>query len=217
MPSTVCASSAIPGCLTTRAAPLSVCAWRSRRAMTSGAGASFSSCRIPWASPSRRSRASTRKYLYGSFAIRLPVRLGLNQPHQVPGKVGELGRCLERLARAGLCLLGRLRDVGHGDVNLLDRRRLLLRAELDLSSRLGGRAHEAYDLPEGCCDVRELTRARVNRLGAALGGHHGGIYGGADLIDEPADLLGGTPDAVGELTDFVGDHGETLEIGRAHV
>src|ERR1039458_1453234 len=71
-------------CLTTRAAPLSVCARRSRRPMTSGAGVSFSSCRIPWASPSRSSRASTRKYLYGSFAIRLPVRLGLNQPHQVP-------------------------------------------------------------------------------------------------------------------------------------
>ena len=121
-----------------------------------------------------------------------------------------MGRCLERLARAGLCLLGRLRDVGDGDVNLLDRRRLLLRAELDLSSRLGGRAHQAYDLPEGCCHVRELTRARVNRLGTALGGHHGRIYGGADLIDEPTDLLGGTPDAVGELTDFVGDHGETL-------
>ena len=53
-------------------------------AATSGAEVSFSICRIPWVSPSRSSRASTRKYLYGSFAIRLRARLGLNKPHQLP-------------------------------------------------------------------------------------------------------------------------------------
>jgi len=103
------------------------------------------------------------------------------------------------------------RDVGHGDVNLLDPPST---AAFVLSSI--SRAASVVVLTrlticlKAVCHVRELTRARVNRLGAALGGHHGRVYGGADLIDEPTDLLGGTPDAVGELTDFVGDHGETL-------
>src|ERR1019366_304014 len=118
--------------------------------------------------------------------------------------------CLERLARAGLCLPGRLRDVADGDVDLLNRRRLLFGTEFDLSSRLGGSTHEAYDLPEGCCHFRELTRARVNRLAAALCGHHCAIYGGADLINEPTDLLGGTTHTIGELSNFVRDHGKTL-------
>ena len=57
------ASSAIAGCLTTRDAPLSVWASRSRLATRSGPAEPCSSCRTPWVMPSRSSRASTRKYL----------------------------------------------------------------------------------------------------------------------------------------------------------
>ena len=61
--STVCAASAIAGCFTTRAAPLSVCARRSSLATSSPSWRPRSRSSTSRLSPSRSSRASIRKYL----------------------------------------------------------------------------------------------------------------------------------------------------------
>ena len=57
-------------------------------------------------------------------------------------------------------------------------------------------------------DPESLPRPRVDRLGPALGRHHRGVYGGADLLDQRPDVLGGPADAVRELANFVGHDAE---------
>ena len=47
------------------------------------------------------------------------------------------------------------------------------------------------DVREGGGELRELPRARLDRLGAALGRHHGRVHRRAHLVDERADVLRG--------------------------
>src|SRR5262245_28387751 len=67
--SAACAWSAISRCLTTRAAPLSVWARRRRWATRPAEGVSRSSASTSLPSSATSSRASMRKYLYGSALI----------------------------------------------------------------------------------------------------------------------------------------------------
>ena len=126
-----------PRCLTTRAAPLSVCASRSRRA-TSSPSPAASRAR---ARPGRARRGARAPRSGSTCTDPSPCSRG----RVLAGRVWsssrdrrrELRRGLQRLARARLGLVRRLRDVRDRDVDLLDGRRLLLGAQLDLARRLG--------------------------------------------------------------------------------
>ena len=203
--SNACARSAISGCLTTRAAPLSVCASRSSRATRSGPGC-WSRSSTPALSWSTSSRASIRKYRSGSAGHQW--RPGADQVQQVARERGQVRGGLLGLHRAGLGLPGGLGDVRGGHVDLLDRGGLLLGGQLDLPGRLVGGGHQLGDLPERAGRVVELARAGVDRLGAGLGGHHRGVDRAADVVDQRPDLLGRAGRPVGELADLVGHHRE---------
>ena len=103
-----------------------------------------------------------------------------------------------------------LRDVGDGDVDLLDGRALLLGRQLDLARRLGRGRDQPGDRLERRGDLAELLRAGVDRLRAGLGRHHRRVDRARTSSISLRISLAEFGDAVGELADLVGDDGEAL-------
>ena len=56
---------------------------------------------------------------------------------------------------------------------------------------------------------RNCRGSGVDGLRPGFGRHHRGVNGGADLLDQRPDVLGGTADSVRELADLVGHDAET--------
>ena len=91
----------------------------------------------PAPSCSSSSRASTRKYLYGSCAIASRASAAATSRNSSFDSAGSCDAVCSVWPELASVSLRRLRDVGDRDVDLLDRGRLLLGRQLDLARRLG--------------------------------------------------------------------------------